>query len=110
MVEFLREVVAAKDSDFTTEERNLLSVGFKNLIGTKRTALRTISAIEQNPKYSKFADALGNYKKRIEEELFNQCINIVNLVKDKCMKLASNNESKAFFLKMAGDYYRYVAE
>ena len=26
------------------------------------------------------------------------------------MKLASNSESKAFFLKMAGDYYRYVAE
>ena len=46
MVEFLREVVAAKDSDFTTEERNLLSVGFKNLIGSKRTAIRTISAIE----------------------------------------------------------------
>ena len=110
MVDFLKEVVNGKDSDFTTEERNLLSVGFKNLIGTKRTALRTISAIEQNPKYSKFADALGNYKKRIEEELFNQCINIVNLVKDKCMTLASNNESKAFFLKMAGDYYRYVAE
>jgi hypothetical protein len=35
---------------------------------------------------------------------------IVNLVKDKCMKLAANSESKAFFLKMVGDYYRYVAE
>lgn len=66
MVDFLREVIAAKDSDFTTEERNLLSVGFKNLIGSNRTALRTISAIEQNPKYSKFGEALAAYKKRIE--------------------------------------------
>jgi 14-3-3 protein epsilon len=110
MVNFLKEVISSKDSDFTTEERNLLSVGFKNLIGGKRTALRTIAAIEQNPKYSKFAEGLGNYKKKIEGELFDQCIEIVNVVKDKCMKVASTNESKAFFLKMAGDYYRYVAE
>lgn len=46
MVDFLKEVVSAKTSDFTTEERNLLSVGFKNLIGSKRTAIRTIAAIE----------------------------------------------------------------
>lgn len=110
MVDFLREVIAAKDSDFTTEERNLLSVGFKNLIGGKRTALRTIAAIEQNPKYSKFGDALAKYKLKIEDELFDQCILIVNLTKDKCMKVATANESKAFFLKMVGDYYRYVAE
>jgi 14-3-3 protein epsilon len=46
MVEFLGKVVSAKQEDFTTEERNLLSVGFKNQIGSKRTAIRTISAIE----------------------------------------------------------------
>jgi 14-3-3 protein epsilon len=110
MVDFLREVVSAKDSDFTTEERNLLSVGFKNLIGSKRTAIRTISAIEQNPKYSKYNVALSGYKKKIEDELFNQCQTIVALVRDKCMKVAQDSESKAFFLKMVGDYYRYVAE
>lgn len=110
MVEFLKEVIGAKSSDFTTEERNLLSVGFKNLIGGKRTAIRTIAAIEQNPKYSKFGDALKAYKQRIELDLFNQCLDIVHTVKDRCLKLAVEPESKAFFLKMVGDYYRYVAE
>jgi len=66
MVEYLQKVVGAKSEDFTTEERNLLSVGFKNQIGSKRTAIRTISAIEQNPKYSKFGNALSVYKKKIE--------------------------------------------
>jgi len=110
MVDFLQKVVKSKNEDFTTEERNLLSVGFKNQIGSKRTAIRTISAIEQNPKYSKFNEALGQYKKRIEGELFDQCIKIVEIVKDSCMQVASTDETKAFFYKMIGDYYRYVAE
>ena len=35
---------------------------------------------------------------------------IVNIVKAKCLPIAADNESKAFFQKMIGDYYRYVAE
>jgi 14-3-3 protein epsilon len=46
MVGYLNQVSASKSEDFTTEERNLLSVGFKNQIGSKRTAIRTIAAIE----------------------------------------------------------------
>lgn len=46
MVHYLDLVIKSKDCEFTTEERNLLSVGYKNLIGSKRTAIRTISAIE----------------------------------------------------------------
>jgi 14-3-3 protein epsilon len=110
MVAYLQKVVSSKSEDFTTEERNLLSVGFKNQIGSKRTAIRTISAIEQNPKYSKFNSGLATYKKQIEKELYDQCISIVNIVKDSCMKVASTDETNAFFYKMIGDYYRYVAE
>ena len=88
----------------------MLSVGFKNQIGSKRTAIRTISAIEQNPKYTKFNDALGQYKTKIEGELASQCMAIINIVKDECLKVAATDETKAFFQKMAGDYFRYVAE
>ena len=34
----------------------------------------------------------------------------MNTVENKCVKLAAEDESKAFFQKMIGDYYRYVAE
>ena len=37
-------------------------------------------------------------------------MSIVNTVKNNCMQCASDDESKAFFFKMIGDYYRYVAE
>ena len=111
MVEYLQKAIQQKSGeDFTIDERNLLSVGFKNLIGSQRGALRTIGAIEQNPKYQKFGDALGVYKKKIEGELYDKCMSIVQTVQNDCMKLAAEDESKAFFQKMIGDYYRYVAE
>ena len=111
MVGFLKEAIDAKSGeDFTVDERNLLSVGFKNLIGSQRGAIRTIGAIEQNPKYTKFGDALQSYKKKIETELYDKCIEIVEVVKSKCLGCAQDDESKAFFQKMIGDYYRYVAE
>ena len=110
MVEFLRPILKEKGGDFSVEERNLLSVGFKNLIGGKRTAIRTIAAIEQNPKYSKFGSALAAYKHKIEEDLQKDCMNIINMIKDNALKGSGDSESKAFFLKMIGDYYRYMAE
>ena len=110
MFGFLKEVISLKDSDFTTEERNLLSVGFKNLIGGKRTAIRTIAAIEQNPKYTKFGTALTAYKRKIELEMQKNCQDIIDMIKSDAMKTSGDHEGKAFFLKMIGDYYRYMAE
>lgn len=110
MVSYLQEVVKHKGEDFTSEERNLLSVGFKNQIGSKRTAIRTISAIEQNPKYSKFNTVLSAYGKQIGKELYDQCIAIVDIVEKQCLKVAATDETKAFFYKMSGDYFRYAAE
>ena len=110
MVDFLKPILKEKSGEFSVEERNLLSVGFKNLIGGKRTAIRTIAAIEQNPKYQKFGTALGDYKKKIEHELQKDCQNIIDMIKNDGMKSQQEAESKAFFLKMIGDYYRYMAE
>ena len=110
MVDFLKPVLDAKGGDITSDERNLLSVAFKNLISSKRTAWRTISAIEQNPKYSKFGDSLAKYKKQIEEGLYKDCELIIDLIKTKVLSKSSEPEAKAFFVKMVGDYYRYIAE
>ena len=109
MVDFLRPLLKEKGGDFSVEERNLLSVGFKNLIGGKRTAIRTISAIEQNPKYQKYGGSLGSYKRKIELELQKNCQDIIDMIKADGMR-TQDAEGRAFFLKMVGDYYRYMAE
>lgn len=85
MVDFLKPVLDQKGADLSSDERNLLSVAFKNLISSKRTAWRTISAIEQNPKYTKFAESLATYKKKIEEGLYKDCENIISLIQTKVL-------------------------
>ena len=111
MVDFLRPVLDEKGADVSTDERNLLSVAFKNLISSKRTAWRTITAIEQNPKYTKFNDSLLAYKKRLEDGLYKDCDTVIQLIKTKVLsKQTGNEEARSFFVKMVGDYYRYIAE
>ena len=85
MVKFLGQVLDEKAGDVSADERNLLSVAFKNLISGKRAACRTIAAIEQNPKYSKFSDALANYKSTIETQLTEDCEHVIKMINDKVL-------------------------
>ena len=110
MVDYLGKVLDEKAGDVSADERNLLSVAFKNLISGKRAACRTIAAIEQNPKYSKFSDALGSYKGTIESQLCADCETVINMINQKVLNKDCQPEAKAFFVKMVGDYYRYIAE
>merc|ERR1712156_180945 len=110
MVNFLDEVLAAKGGSVNPDERNLLSVAFKNLISSKRAACRTISAIEQNPKYTKFNSALLDYKTKIETQLMADCQKVIDMINSRVLGGDCSDEAKAFFVKMVGDYYRYIAE
>ena len=110
MVDFLKPVLRDKGSNLSNDERNLLSVAFKNLVSQQRTAIRTISAIEQNAKYEKFKAGMETYKTKIEMELYGNCEEIIKLIRNEVLAKEANAESKAFFLKMIGDYNRYISE
>merc|ERR1711874_484604 len=110
MVDFLSKVLDEKGGDVTSDERNLLSVAFKNLISSKRAACRTISAIEQNPKYQNFLAALQKYKGEIETQLIADCEKVIQMIETLVLGKSCEKEAEAFFIKMVGDYYRYIAE
>mmetsp|Transcript_16420 Transcript_16420/g.14101 ORF Transcript_16420/g.14101 Transcript_16420/m.14101 type:complete len:243 (+) Transcript_16420:73-801(+) len=112
MIECMKQVIASKSEELTTEERNLLSVAYKNTVGSRRTAWRALSAIEQKEesKGGKHTPLLRDYKKKIEEELNKFCNDILNLITDQILKACTTAESKVFFKKMKGDYYRYISE
>jgi len=90
----------------------LLSVAYKNWIGSRRTAWRAVSTIEQKEesKGSKFLPLLRSYKSSIENEVEKICNDVVDLLDKYLIPKASNAETEVFYLKMKGDYYRYFAE
>jgi len=109
MCKFMRELVKYSDSkkvDLTVEERNLLSVAYKNVIGARRASWRTLNVDERKD------DALiVEYKKQVESELDIICKDVLYLLENILVKNnTKKDESRVFYLKMTGDYYRYLAE
>ena len=47
MVQYVTAFCKASGDELTVEERNILSVAFKNVVGTRRAAWRVISLIER---------------------------------------------------------------
>ena len=101
MLVFLKPVIA-KTAELQTEERNLISVAFKNLSGNKRTAWRALTAIEENPKYEKYHEKTKAYKVKIEAELKKICADAIKTIDTSLLKNATSTESKVF--------YRYSGE
>jgi len=110
------KVVGGMDQELSVEERNLLSVAYKNAVGSRRAAWRIITSVEQKEK-SKGNDSqsgwANTYCKKVETELQTICNTILGLLGDSKQGLiqkATGGESKVFYQKMKADYYRYIAE
>lgn len=90
MLDYMKKAVKA-NSDLNIEDRNLLSVAYKNTVGTRRTAWRALSSIEQKEesKGSKFIKLIKDYKQKIEEELTNFCNDILELLDKNLIDKAS---------------------
>nr|CAD7258723.1 unnamed protein product [Timema shepardi] len=97
--------------ELSNEERNLLSVAYKNVVGARRSSWRVISSIEQKTEGSERKQQMAKeYREKVEKELREICYDVLGLLDKFLIAKASNPESKVFYLKMKGDYYRYLAE
>ena len=113
MVEFLEEMLKSRDKDLNGDERNLLSIAYKNSVSSRRTALRTIMAYETKEKKkdsSNFLPYIQEYRKKVEDELTKKCQNVIKSIDTQLLKKAEDDEAKVFYIKMIGDYNRYIAE
>merc|ERR1712125_116929 len=107
------ENVGKGGDELSVEERNLLSVAYKNAVGSRRAAWRIITSVEQKEK-SKGNDGNAGFAKeycaKVESELQKICDTILGLLDSNLIPKASTGKSKVFYQKMKADYYRYIAE
>ncbi|CAD6192682.1 unnamed protein product [Caenorhabditis auriculariae] len=103
--------VTEQGTELSNEERNLLSVAYKNVVGARRSSWRVISSIEQKTEGSdKKQQMAKEYRQKVEKELNDICQDVLTLLDKFLIPKAGSPESKVFYLKMKGDYYRYLAE
>jgi len=120
MAKIIEALVHKKLSDeqpLTPDQRNLLSVAYKNLVGAKRSSWRMLNDESQFEN----AELVGSFKKQIEKELMDKCdvvLEVLNKLVDQNEKRMDGatekdvdiKECQVFYLKMLGDYHRYLTE
>merc|ERR1719168_568964 len=111
MCKFVAKLVkmkSAKGEDLDVDERNLLSVAYKNVVGAKRASWRTLAGGFDDCD----EELLKKYRVVVENELEAVCNEVLSLLTDHLCKNVKGNgdETEVFYLKMCGDYYRYLSE
>jgi 14-3-3 protein epsilon len=112
MLVCMKRVVKAS-ADLSGEERNLLSVAYKNVIGSRRASWRILSSMDQKEvtqRATSHGPLIKTYKLQVEAELGEICEDILNLLEKFLIPSAPTEEAKVFYYKMKGDYHRYYAE
>ena len=96
--------------ELTVDERNLLSVAYKNVVGTRRASWRIISSIEQKEESKgsdKHVGTIRDYRQKIETELEKVCQDVLDVLDQSLIPKAESGESKVFYHKM---YVQFVVD
>lgn len=73
-------------STLNNEERNLLSVAYKNVVGARRSAWRVVSSIEQKSEANdKKLEMAKKYRTKVEDELKKICEEVLVCRHGSCM-------------------------
>lgn len=114
MVSYATSFSKKESNQLSLEERNILSVAYKNVVGSRRAAWRVLNSIEQKEgkkdKSKDNVEKVREYKSQIENELLSLCREILNLLSSHLIPQTTDAEAKVFYYKMQGDYYRYISE
>jgi len=116
MVKKMKELTELGEDALNEDERNLLSVAYKNVVGARRSAWRIVKSI--NDKYESSVEKgdeikraiAKEYAHEIEKELEDKCKEVLKLIDDYLIDQSTQPEAKVFYRKMKGDYYRYLVE
>lgn len=108
----MNEIIKA-DPKLNNDERNLLSVAYKALTGSRRSALRTVNAFLEDESIKAIPDRvakLTELKEKLIKELDEYCKELIELTDQKLLPAADEPATQVFYEKLKADYYRYSVE
>ncbi|CAJ1354210.1 unnamed protein product [Effrenium voratum] len=112
MAEYMKERAMTMEP-LNSEERDMFSAAFKNALTDRRVAVRIAVQVysqELSEGSAERASLANGYKTRVENELQDICKKVLHLLEKVLLPSAAAGEAKTFYLKMQGDYCRYLAE
>merc|ERR1719261_1222539 len=106
----MRQVVLDKRV-LSVEERNLLSVAYKNVVGARRASWRVLNSIMTKETEDENLAQVKGYKAQVEKELSEICEDVLEVLTETLLERKDiEPEERVFYYKMKGDYHRYMAE
>ncbi|XP_054638468.1 14-3-3-like protein [Dunckerocampus dactyliophorus] len=110
MAKTMKSAAELEEKELNNDQRNLLSVAYKNVVGARRSSWRVVSSIEGMEGSDIKQSLAKEYREKIETELKEICKDVLDLLDKYLIPKTTLHDSKVFYLKMKGDYYRYLAE
>ena len=113
MIEILENLINIKKEEMNLDEKNLISIAYKNYISEIRSAISIIITYENeeiSKENSPYLEYIKEYKENVIKELEIECVKICNSIQNIIMPKLETKDKKVFFGKLKGDYYRYIAE
>lgn len=116
MAKFMSEIITNHSANLTLEERTLFSAAYKKLADSLREACRIalfneheeLSRVEEDP--ARMARLHGSL---VASRLDEVCAGVLDLLDARlipAVEAGEESEGKVYYMKMKGDYFRYLAE
>lgn len=117
MCRIMTELVhLAKGEDLTTEERGALIIAFSRVIGPLRAswklleAERKIQKENDDEEKTTFKNLLDDYSRQLEKEVKQICTESLTLFHDELSNKRTDLVALVTYLRVCGDYNKYLAE
>ena len=109
MIEFIVDLFRKKDlqkvklegekdsmpADFNKAERNLVQVCMKTVLSKKRVTVRTLKAVSDNPKYTRYDRRVKLYMKKVQDEIIIDCTHFLDMLHSYCIDRDGNGAESA---------------
>ena len=82
-------------------------MAFKNYVERDRKSFEMVADVQEFENLQKFQKVLALFKMKIEKLLHKKCSLIIQVIEKRFLAVAQSSESKVFWLKLIGDFYRY---